>query len=180
MTNSSSNSNKCENKNYYEILKVSIDADIEEIKKSYRKLALLYHPDKLNKENSIEENIDSPSSCLENNNNNNNNNSNNNNSNNNNNTKDFNDIQIAWETLKDDLLRKQYDSLLLEKKRQKYSVSDEIDLDDMEYIEENSEYIYPCRCGDHYIITEDQLSEGSDVVCCSGCSLSIKVIYQME
>ncbi|KAM9994214.1 hypothetical protein ACTFIZ_005516 [Dictyostelium cf. discoideum] len=162
MTNSSNNSNKCENKNYYEILKVSIDADIEEIKKSYRKLALLYHPDKLNKEENIEENINSFSNCLV------------------NNTKDFNDIQIAWETLKDDLLRKQYDSLLLEQKRQKYSVSDEIDLDDMEFIEENSEYIYSCRCGDHYIITEDQLSEGSDVVCCSGCSLSIKVIYQME
>ncbi|KAM9963844.1 hypothetical protein ACTFIW_007100 [Dictyostelium discoideum] len=167
MTNSSNNSNKCENKNYYEILKVSIDADIEEIKKSYRKLALLYHPDKLNKEENIEENINNFSNCLVNN-------------NNNSNTKDFNDIQIAWETLKDDLLRKQYDSLLLEKKRQKYSVSDEIDLDDMEFIEENSEYVYPCRCGDHYIITEDQLSEGSDVVCCSGCSLSIKVIYQME
>ncbi|KAM9990243.1 hypothetical protein ACTFIY_006290 [Dictyostelium cf. discoideum] len=167
MTNSSNNSNKCENKNYYEILKVSIDADIEEIKKSYRKLALLYHPDKLNKEENIEENINNFSNSLVNN-------------NNNSNTKDFNDIQIAWETLKDDLLRKQYDSLLLEQKRQKYSVSDEIDLDDMEFIEENSEYIYPCRCGDHYIITEDQLSEGSDVVCCSGCSLSIKVIYQME
>ncbi|KAM9953750.1 hypothetical protein ACTFIR_008842 [Dictyostelium discoideum] len=166
MTNSSNNSNKCENKNYYEILKVSIDADIEEIKKSYRKLALLYHPDKLNKEENIEENINNFSNCLAN--------------NNNSNTKDFNDIQIAWETLKDDLLRKQYDSLLLEKKRQKYSVSDEIDLDDMEFIEENGEYVYPCRCGDHYIITEDQLSEGSDVVCCSGCSLSIKVIYQME
>ncbi|KAN0050461.1 hypothetical protein ACTA71_003585 [Dictyostelium dimigraforme] len=166
MTNPSYNSDKkCENKNYYEILKVSIGADIEEIKKSYRKLALLYHPDKLNKEINIEENINNLSNCL---------------ANNGNGTKAFNDIQIAWETLKDDLLRKQYDSLLLEQKRQKYSVSDEIDLDDMEFIEEDSEYIYPCRCGDHYIITEDQLSEGSDVVCCSGCSLSIKVIYQME
>ena len=33
-------------KNYYEILGVSKDATAEEIKKSYRKLSLEYHPDK--------------------------------------------------------------------------------------------------------------------------------------
>ena len=33
-------------KNYYEILGISKDASVEEIKKSYRKLSLTYHPDK--------------------------------------------------------------------------------------------------------------------------------------
>ena len=33
-------------KNYYNILGVSKDATAEEIKKSYRKLSLEYHPDK--------------------------------------------------------------------------------------------------------------------------------------
>jgi DnaJ family protein B protein 6 len=31
---------------YYEILNISTDADEQQIKKSYRKLALKYHPDK--------------------------------------------------------------------------------------------------------------------------------------
>jgi molecular chaperone DnaJ len=30
----------------HEILEVSLDADVNTIKKSYRKLALLYHPDR--------------------------------------------------------------------------------------------------------------------------------------
>ena len=33
-------------KNYYEILNVPFDADLKLIKKSYRQLALKYHPDK--------------------------------------------------------------------------------------------------------------------------------------
>ena len=33
-------------RDYYEILGINRDADADEIKKSYRKLAVKYHPDK--------------------------------------------------------------------------------------------------------------------------------------
>lgn len=50
----------------------------------------------------------------------------------------------------------------------------------MEYeAERGGAYSAPCRCGGSYIITEDNLEGGMDVVCCSTCTLSIRVLYHM-
>lgn len=60
------------------------------------------------------------------------------------------------------------------------AISQEVDLDDMEYDEDTGTYYYDCRCGEGYHVTEDQLSENIDVLTCTGCSLLIKVLYQLQ
>ena len=71
-----------ETKNYYEILGVNQDASTEEIKKSYKKLSLKFHPDR-NVDKSEEEQKEAEEK--------------------------FKEISVAYETLSDENKRKQYD-----------------------------------------------------------------------
>ncbi|KAJ2716791.1 Diphthamide biosynthesis protein 3 [Coemansia spiralis] len=54
---------------------------------------------------------------------------------------------------------------------------DHIEIEDMEFDEDNELYHYPCPCGDRFEITLDMLRDGEDVATCPSCSLLIKVIY---
>ncbi|XP_053962388.1 diphthamide biosynthesis protein 3 [Anastrepha obliqua] len=54
---------------------------------------------------------------------------------------------------------------------------DEVEIEDMEYDEEEEIYYYPCPCGDRFQITKEELMEGEEVATCPSCSLIIKVIY---
>ena len=40
-------------------------------------------------------------------------------------------------------------------------------------------YSCDCRCDGEYIISEGDLESGQNIVCCSGCSLSIRVLYNI-
>ncbi|XP_006816531.1 diphthamide biosynthesis protein 3-like [Saccoglossus kowalevskii] len=57
---------------------------------------------------------------------------------------------------------------------------DEIEIEDMEYDEEEEIYYYPCPCGDRFEITKEDLQNGEDVATCPSCSLIIKVIYDID
>jgi len=40
-------------------------------------------------------------------------------------------------------------------------------------------YTSACRCSGEYLITESDLENGHNVVCCSDCTLSIRVLYNV-
>jgi len=74
---------------------------------------------------------------------------------------------------------------------------DEVEIEDMEYDEENEIYYYPCPCGDRFQISKvkhkvfirinstmllesifkEDLENGEEVATCPSCSLIVKVIY---
>lgn len=56
-----------------------------------------------------------------------------------------------------------------------------VDLDDFDYDEERKCWTRACRCGagEGFVITEEDLAAGDDVVGCCGCSLWVKVGYEV-
>ncbi|RKP12513.1 CSL zinc finger-domain-containing protein [Piptocephalis cylindrospora] len=85
----------------------------------------------------------------------------------------------AWKVLGDVSSRAIYDQQLSERHRvERGVVSAEVDLDEMDHHEVSETWTCPCRCGQDYIVTLDDLEDGVDVVGCSGCSLRIRVLYE--
>ena len=60
------------------------------------------------------------------------------------------------------------------------NVYDEIEIDDLEYEEDEETFIYPCPCGDKFRITVSQLRGGEVIATCPSCSLQIRIIFDME
>ncbi|KAI8375823.1 DNAJ heat shock N-terminal domain-containing protein [Blakeslea trispora] len=89
-------------------------------------------------------------------------------------------ILKAWDVLRDPVGRKEYDiELETQRNKEDMAISAEVDLDDMEYIEEEKTFSLVCRCSGDYLVTEDELEEGIDVVGCNNCSLRIRVLYDV-
>ncbi|BFZ63633.1 Diphthamide biosynthesis protein 4 [Saitoella coloradoensis] len=96
-------------------------------------------------------------------------------------------VITAYEILSSPSLRAAYDASLLSANNPdptgtpKYHAV--IDLDDMTYNAETGSWFYVCRCGEDdgqgYTITEEDLEEGRDVVGCAGCSLWVRVAYEV-
>ncbi|KAL7693993.1 putative DnaJ domain, Zinc finger, DPH-type, DPH Zinc finger superfamily [Plasmopara halstedii] len=151
---------------FYKVLGVSATCSADEVRRAYHQAARKYHPDKkLNDLNAI----NSAGSVYK---------------------EFFLQVQEAYETLHDSVLRQQYDTKLhneLMRKRicEKVVVSDEMLYSDMQRAALHGEngdenevmYSHRCRCGEFYEITESELHDGVDVVACTGCSLHIRVLY---
>ncbi|XP_029189860.2 DPH4 homolog isoform X1 [Acropora millepora] len=140
--------------NPYSVLGVSENSSYEEIKRAYQKLLLKFHPDKLDESLSQKEREQACERFLS--------------------------VDQAWKLLNDQSSKAKCDRNLKEQKlSQDWPVSAEVDLDDMEYHEAMQTYSSDCRCDGEYIISEGDLESGQNIVCCSGCSLSIRVLYNM-
>merc|ERR1711916_27038 len=59
-------------------------------------------------------------------------------------------------------------------------VYEEVDLEEMEFDEDEGAYYYDCPCGDRFRISEEELLAGQDIAVCPSCSLRIKVRYAFE
>ena len=64
-------------------------------------------------------------------------------------------------------------------------IYDEIELEDMTYDSHLRIYHYPCPCGDRFEISIDDMKneageKASGIGVCPGCSLMIRVIFEVE
>lgn len=57
---------------------------------------------------------------------------------------------------------------------------DEVDLQEFKYIPEKMVFLYPCPCGDEFVITLEQLENGEEIAQCPSCSLIVRVIFDEE
>ncbi|KAL9953204.1 hypothetical protein ACROYT_G040582 [Oculina patagonica] len=146
--------NGAELSNPYNVLGVSANSSHEEIKRTYQRLVLKVHPDKLDESLTQEDRDKAYERFLA--------------------------IDKAWKLLSNQETRTNYDKQLKEQGlSQEWPVSAEVDLDDMEYHEDLGSFSSVCRCSGEYMITESDLENGHNVVCCSNCTLSIRVLYNV-
>lgn len=57
---------------------------------------------------------------------------------------------------------------------------DEIEIEDMEFNEENQTFYYPCPCGDRFQIAVNEILNGENIARCLTCPLIIRVIYSPD
>lgn len=60
------------------------------------------------------------------------------------------------------------------------SIYEEVEIEDLDYDEEEMIYTYPCPCGDKFRITLEDLWDGEDIAPCPSCTLRIQIIYDEE
>ena len=158
---------------YYDILGVDTEQVFtpEELKRAYRRALLRHHPDKVagtgNHSNNGQRQVVS-----------------------------VDEIGLAYKTLSDAKLRREYDQAL--RNRMPQSTLSEVegrihrtgletvDLDSLVFDDAGESWSRSCRCGDDkgFIITEPELEAHADVgeitIGCKGCSLWLRILFSVE
>jgi|EP00945_MAST-04E_sp_MAST-4E-sp1_P004188 diphthamide biosynthesis protein 4 len=95
------------------------------------------------------------------------------------NADDFHAVQEAWGTLKDMEKRSKYDAEMLADNVDTFRAlgATVVELDEFEYEEIENIYLYPCRCGDEFMMTDDDVLDGVQILTCPSCSLLLNVSY---
>ena len=60
------------------------------------------------------------------------------------------------------------------------NIYDEVEIDDLDFDEDEKTFFYPCPCGDKFRITLLQMKNGEQIATCPSCSLKIKIISDEE
>jgi len=96
------------------------------------------------------------------------------------------DIQQAYSTLADPILRAEFDIRLARNgitssvaAKGSQRPAEIVSFDEFAPEEKGEAYIYPCRCGSVYRITEEQLEADVHLLGCQGCSEVVWVGYDV-
>lgn len=85
-------------------------------------------------------------------------------------------IDEAWKTLRDEKLRKVYDSILMEKKfKEQHLVYQTVNCNELSF--HNNLAYYPCRCGNSYVIDRNGI-QNNEYIECEECSYVIIIIKE--
>ncbi|KAK4054303.1 hypothetical protein OIO90_003536 [Microbotryomycetes sp. JL221] len=169
---------------YYTLLGCNPSTSRDELKQAYRRLVMLWHPDKQQQQQQHTHptlDIDGGDDLV---------------------TSDQDEtaravvarLNEAWSVLRDDVKRQRYDNQLRQTRAvhraSTVSVGLTVDLEDMTPMYDKPDDEYPtsyqhaCRCGSLYLITDQQLQQTTDsniVVQCQGCTerccIEFQVVY---
>jgi DnaJ-class molecular chaperone len=144
------------NTTHYEILGVGLKSTYDEIKAAYHKFARQSHPDKQQQQQQQQQQSQNHERV------------------------DFKLIQLAWETLRNEEIREKYDDDLRQQElrsksrfRGALTLTSE-DLEEAIDEEDNTMYVYDCRCGEEvFVCNWDRKTEL--FVGCEGCCFVYKV-----
>ena len=161
----------------YEALECCHDASYEELKRAYKTLALVHHPDKVAQIPDVSES----EKLLHHN--------------------RFIAIDKAWKVLGDKNCKEEYDAVWHQRcLAQLWPVQETVHFEDLEILQYGEEevsqsnnatamnqhlegnptgetYVHPCRCGGQYTMTAADVHFHVDYVCCVCCSLCIQILY---